>query len=187
MNHIWKNTAVHVSRHVLIPALALGATIGASSATAAIDDIFLRVDGIPGESKDAAHPDEIVVLGWSWGANGPTGAVGKKTGCPKPLAITKFVDKATTKLTEAAVQGSPIPSATLTLRKAGGDPKSAFLVLTLSDVLVTSSSSGAPTLNDVPTEEVTFVYGAIKVVYTPQNPDGSAGTATSAALPASCP
>ena len=32
-------------------------------------DFFLKIDGIPGESTDAKHKDEIDVLSWSWGAN----------------------------------------------------------------------------------------------------------------------
>ena len=30
-------------------------------------DYFLKVEGIPGESLDAKHKDEIDVLGFSWG------------------------------------------------------------------------------------------------------------------------
>jgi type VI secretion system secreted protein Hcp len=30
-------------------------------------DFFLKLDGIPGESKDKAHKGEIDVLAWSWG------------------------------------------------------------------------------------------------------------------------
>jgi type VI secretion system secreted protein Hcp len=31
--------------------------------------IFLKIDGVPGESQDAKHKDEIDVLAWSWGLN----------------------------------------------------------------------------------------------------------------------
>jgi type VI secretion system secreted protein Hcp len=30
-------------------------------------DYFLKIDGIPGESTDSKHKDEIDVLSWSWG------------------------------------------------------------------------------------------------------------------------
>ena len=30
-------------------------------------DIFLKLDGIKGESQDHKHKDEIDVLAWSWG------------------------------------------------------------------------------------------------------------------------
>lgn len=29
-------------------------------------DIFIKIDGIAGESQDATHPDEIEVLTWGW-------------------------------------------------------------------------------------------------------------------------
>ncbi len=29
-------------------------------------DVFIKIDGIAGESQDSTHPDEIEVLGWSW-------------------------------------------------------------------------------------------------------------------------
>ena len=32
-------------------------------------DYFLKVDGIPGESADAKHKDEIDVLAFSWGVS----------------------------------------------------------------------------------------------------------------------
>jgi type VI protein secretion system component Hcp len=40
-----------------------------------VGDMFLSVKGaksgpIKGESQDTAHPDEIEVLGWSWGMQG---------------------------------------------------------------------------------------------------------------------
>nr|WP_265183124.1 MULTISPECIES: type VI secretion system tube protein Hcp [Burkholderia] len=32
-------------------------------------DIFLKLTGIRGESRDASHPDEIEVLAWDWSAD----------------------------------------------------------------------------------------------------------------------
>jgi type VI secretion system secreted protein Hcp len=29
-------------------------------------DMFIKIDDIKGESKDAKHKDEIDVLGWNW-------------------------------------------------------------------------------------------------------------------------
>jgi type VI secretion system secreted protein Hcp len=47
-------------------------------------DYFLKVEGIPGESLDARHKDEIDVLGFDWGVSqegrtrtGSDGASGK--------------------------------------------------------------------------------------------------------------
>jgi type VI secretion system secreted protein Hcp len=35
---------------------------------------FLKIDGIPGESLDSKHKDEIDVLSWSWGETQPAPA-----------------------------------------------------------------------------------------------------------------
>ncbi|MBC8838373.1 type VI secretion system tube protein Hcp, partial [Escherichia coli] len=32
-------------------------------------DIFLKLTGIRGESRDAFHPDEMDVLAWDWSAD----------------------------------------------------------------------------------------------------------------------
>src|SRR5687768_3555210 len=67
------------------------------SAQAAID-IFLNLHNVPGESKDAAHKDQIDVLAWSWGMSNPVIAGGGGTGGGKvsiqDISITKYFDKA---------------------------------------------------------------------------------------------
>ena len=39
----------------------------ASSTPALASDIFLKIDGVKGESQVKGHKDEIEVLSWSWG------------------------------------------------------------------------------------------------------------------------
>src|SRR5919197_1518553 len=61
-------------------------------------DMFLHVDGIKGESRDAQHKDDIDVLAWSWGAsNSGSAHMGGGGGSGKvnvqDLSITKYVDK----------------------------------------------------------------------------------------------
>lgn len=43
-------------------------------------DMFLKIDGIPGESTDARHRDEIDVLSYNWGESQPPTA--SSTGAP---------------------------------------------------------------------------------------------------------
>ncbi len=61
-------------------------------------DIFLKLDGIKGESQDNKYKDEIDVLAWSWGAaqSGTThGGSGSGSGkvSVQDLSITKYIDK----------------------------------------------------------------------------------------------
>ena len=59
-------------------------------------DIFLKVDGIKGESTDVNHKDEIEVLSWSWGVTqtpGSSAGSGASSGKPNisELVVGKLV------------------------------------------------------------------------------------------------
>ena len=46
-------------------------------------DMFLKLDGINGESKDEKHAKEIDLLAFSWGASQPTHAHGSAAAWPQ--------------------------------------------------------------------------------------------------------
>jgi type VI secretion system secreted protein Hcp len=144
-------------------------------------DMFLKLEGkgLEGESKDHAHGGEIDVLAWSWGAsNSGTAHVGGGAGAGKvnvqDLSFTKFIDKSSTELMLSCCNGKHIPSATLTVRKAGEKPLE-YLIITMQDVLVTSVSTGGSGGEDRLTENVTLNFSKVKVNYTEQTEKGGAG------------
>ncbi|HYZ71955.1 MAG TPA: type VI secretion system tube protein Hcp, partial [Chthoniobacterales bacterium] len=66
-------------------------------------DMFLKINGVDGESKDKAHSKQIDVLAWSWGlSNTGSAHVGGGAGSGKvnvqDISITKWVDSASPKL-----------------------------------------------------------------------------------------
>jgi type VI secretion system secreted protein Hcp len=184
-----KSTTAGVGHHLLVGALAAAATVGATNAVAAVD-IFLKIADIKGESKDSKHSGEIDLLTWSWGVNGPTVPDKQKAlaqpACAEPLSVTKFVDRATPPLVTSAALNTTIPSATLTVRKAGETPIE-FLVLNLAGVTVKSLATGGSTGEDRLTENVSLGFTSATITYTPQKADGSADTPVSATAPGSCP
>lgn len=188
MDDTKNRSIVRVGHHLLVGALAAAATVGATSAVAATD-MFLKIGDIKGESTDAKHLNEIDVLAWSWGVNGPI-AGGQKGGaqpaCAQTLSLTKFVDKATPPLIMNAALNTTIPSATLTVRKAGATPIE-YLVLNLAGVTVRGESTGGSSGEDRLTENVSLGFTSVTITYTPQNPDGTAGLPVSASTPGSCP
>lgn len=139
-------------------------------------DLFLNVDGIPGESADAKHKGEINVESFNFGAtNEGRTATGGGGGAGKvhfhDVTIGKFVDKASPKLMEHCATGKHIKKAVLTARKAGGDQME-YLKITMEDVLISSYQIGAG--NDtVPIEQISLAYSKIVHDYTPQKADGS--------------
>jgi type VI secretion system secreted protein Hcp len=180
-------SSARVGHHLMVGAFAAAATVGAT--TVAASDLFLKIGDIKGETADKNHPNEIEVLSWSWGVSGPTAGDTKKAGqpaCGQPLSVSKYVDKATPPLVTNAVLNTTIPSAKLTVRKAGATPIE-FLVVDFAGVTVKELRNGGSINADRMSENLTLGFASATITYTPQNPDGSAGTPVSATTPASCP
>jgi type VI secretion system secreted protein Hcp len=157
-------------------------------------DYFLKLDGVPGESQDKTHKDEIAVLHWSIGAAQPSvassGGTGGGAGKVKfqDFHITKLVDKASPKLMVACASGQHFTNLLFTARRAGGT-QADYWTMKLQNVLVSSyetnsgfdgSSGGAVASGDkygMPVESVSFNFGKIDITYNTQNPDGTKGAA----------
>jgi len=142
-------------------------------------DMFMKVKGIEGESKDKAHKNEIDILAWSWGlSNSGSAHMGGGLGAGKAnfqdLSFTKYIDKSTPDLQLACATGKHIDECVLTVRKAGDQPLE-YLIITMTDVLVTSVSTGGSGGEDRLTENCTFNFAKVKVQYAEQKKDGSAG------------
>jgi type VI secretion system secreted protein Hcp len=140
-------------------------------------DIFAKIGNIKGESLDSKHKDEIEVLSWSWGVahaatlrGGSGGARGKATF--SDFNFTHHIDKASPVLLKACATGQHLKDATITVRKAGKGQQE-FLILKMTDVLITSvNPSGA---GDAPAtaEHVALQFAKVDLEYKPQKADGS--------------
>jgi type VI secretion system secreted protein Hcp len=142
-------------------------------------DQFMKIDSLKGESRDKAHAGEIDVLAWSWGlSNSGSAHVGGGAGAGKvnvqDLSFTKYVDKSSPDLLLAACNGKHYKSALLTVRKAGEKPLE-YLKITMTEVLITSVSTGGSGGEDRLTENVTLNFAQVKVDYIEQTKEGGAG------------
>jgi type VI secretion system secreted protein Hcp len=144
-------------------------------------DMFLKIATVDGESRDSKHSKEIDVLAWSWGmSNSGSAHVGGGAGAGKvnvqDISVTKYVDSASPKLMKACADGSHFDEATLTVRKAGGTPVE-YIKIKMSEVFVTSLSTGGSGGEDRLTENLSLNFAKVNVDYTPQDAKGAAGTA----------
>jgi type VI secretion system secreted protein Hcp len=139
-------------------------------------DMFLKLDGIKGESADHKHKDEIHIESFSWGlsqtgahATGGGGGAGKVN--VHDISITKFVDKSSPVLMLACCNGKHIKEGLITVRKAGEKPLE-YLKIKLQDILV-SGTQHAGHGGDLLTENLTLNFAKFKVEYMEQKADGS--------------
>jgi type VI secretion system secreted protein Hcp len=141
-------------------------------------DMFLDIDGIPGEAMDSKYKDKIIVNGFSFGVSqSGSFAVGSGGGAGKAdfttLHISKGSDASSHLLFLNCANGSHIKQATLILRKAGGEQRD-FMKVLMTDLLVSNFSVAGSENSDVmPREEVSFSFSSIKFSYAKQKQDGS--------------
>jgi type VI secretion system secreted protein Hcp len=141
-------------------------------------DVFLKVDGVEGESSDAKHKNEIEVLSFSWGVSqaitGTVSSAGTFSGqrCDmSPLVIQKLFDKASPKAAQACAAGDHFASAVLTLCRAGGD-KQPYMEYKMTDVMISSVQVGGTGEGGLPTESISLNYSKMEMTYTKIGTDG---------------
>ena len=142
-------------------------------------DMFLKIEGIEGESQDSKHKNEIDLQSWSWGASQQaTGHTGGGSGTGRAsfqdISFTKFMDKSSPKLLQHLSNGKHIGKAFLVVRKAGEDPLE-YLKMELTDIIVTSyQTSGAAGGGELLMENITLNFSKYKFEYTLQDAKGKA-------------
>jgi type VI secretion system secreted protein Hcp len=142
------------------------------------NDIFIKIDGILGESEDAAHPGEIQVANWGWKMSQQSSMMSGSGGGPAKATVEDLVffhkvDRASPNLMSYCLTGKHISKAVLTMRKAGGIPLD-FLRITMSDVIITGVEMSASY------EQVRMSFASVRQEYLLQDAQGgSRGAVTS--------
>jgi len=143
-------------------------------------DYFLKIDGIPGESPDSKHKDEIQLEAWNWGetqsgshAQGGGGGSGKVS--MQDFTFTMRVNKSSPKLFLACATGKHIKEALLTCREAGGKQQE-YLKIKFTDLLISSYQTGGSGGEVKPLETITFNFTRIDQTYAPQDNKGGLGS-----------
>ncbi|HEY0894316.1 Hcp family type VI secretion system effector [Cellvibrio sp.] len=155
------------------------------SAHESLQDFFIKIEGIAGESKDSNHSGQIDVLSWGYAVNqsssantGGGGGVGKAHF--SELVFTHYIDKATPNLMKYCASGKHIPSIELSCCKVG-DGQQEYMKVTLNDVLITHVRPTGDASSPRVMEEVGISYSKIKVEVKEQNSNGSLGAAVTGA------
>jgi type VI secretion system secreted protein Hcp len=142
-------------------------------------DVFLKIEGVDGESQDSKHKDQMDIYSYSWGlsqsgtmhAQGGGGA-GKANF--QDMSISMPISKASAVLALACATGKHFPEAKLTCRKAG-DAQYDYLTYTMTDVIISSYQTGGS--SEVPVDSVSLNFAKIVSEYFQQDAKGEVSKA----------
>ena len=146
-------------------------------------ELFLKLDGFPGESTDAKHKGEIELLSYDWGVEqaGQSGHAGGGMGAGKAtfrdFSFQMGVNQASPALFLACAGGKHIPEATLSVRRPGERPLD-YLTVRFRDVVITAFEQASG--DEEPVERVAFEFANIEFSYTAQDARGGAGAVSKA-------
>jgi type VI secretion system secreted protein Hcp len=139
-------------------------------------DLFLKIDGISGESQDSKHKGEIDLQSFSWGEtseSGPAPGAGAGKVAMQDFHFVARVNKASPQLFLSCATGKHIKQAVLTARRAGKEQKE-FLLFKFSDLLISSYQiGGAEEGGETPTDQISFNFSRIDFEYRAQKADGT--------------
>lgn len=149
-------------------------------------DAFLTFDTgtttpVQGESLDPAFKNAIELESFTFGTENTlsllsaTGGAGAGKTRFDDMQITKLSDTASPILFQMLTTGQHFKTATLSIRKSGGQakPGAAYERFTFYMVFVTKISVAGRSGDDMPTETVVLTYGALKWEYSRQDPAGT--------------
>ncbi|MBP2170818.1 type VI secretion system secreted protein Hcp [Erwinia toletana] len=142
-------------------------------------DMFLKVEGIEGESQNANHKKWIDVYSFSWSAQQPGNmAVGGGGGAGKvnfgDLSVQALIDKTTPTLLQYCSAGKHLPKVQLSVCKAGGQEVE-YTLITLEDVLVTHTDFIGVKHGSTLGMEYSFQAAKVSTEYWEQSDKGNRG------------
>jgi type VI secretion system secreted protein Hcp len=157
--------------------------IGNANTGQGTNDVFLKLDGIEGESTDPKHKGEIEIrdfdfVEWQQGSSGSGGGSGASRPTFEVITVRCPASKAGPKLLLACAKGLRIGSAIFSFRKSGGGQQD-YMTWKLTDVAVNVYSQAIEEYSDgslAISDGFRLDYAKIEVTYKPQNPDGSLGS-----------
>jgi len=153
-------------------------------------DMFLKLEGIHGESLDAVHHGGIEIVEFNWGlTNAASYALTQQEAANNAkvdsVTVTKYFDKSSVWLAKFCATGHHIPEGKIICRKNTGQKnerdahtKLDYLVVVLKKVMVTNikwagkeATAGAVGA----AETITLSFSQFKLHYTEQTSEGQKG------------
>ena len=139
---------------------------------------YLKIPGIPGESRRADHEGEIDIHAVQFVNHANVSRTsGRSSGAvdASPILIGKMLDSSTPYLMQANFESRRFNEVVISLRKDSGDAHLDYLTITLENVRISSFEANYGDENGFDSEIVALHYESIKVIYVEQEDDHSRG------------
>jgi type VI secretion system secreted protein Hcp len=141
-------------------------------------DMFLKLDGVDGESIDKEYAKCIDILSWTWGMSqtgtthhGSGGGAGKVA--VQDITITKYVDKSSLQLTSNSCSGKHIDKGSIYVRKAGGDKPLTYIEIDMTEIIISSVAIAGTQSDDRIMETISLNFSKFAYTYYIQKDDGT--------------
>ena len=149
-------------------------------------DMFIKFDGVNGESTDDTHKQECELFSFSFGASNAANITSATTGAAaagrvsiQDFSISKRIDDASSTIFNKMAVGDHFATATVTIRKPSGQAPLEFLIYKFSECYITSYSISGSDGGGNPIESVSFASKKVTFQYTSQEESGGSGGTTS--------
>ncbi|MBO1114010.1 type VI secretion system tube protein TssD [Bordetella petrii] len=142
-------------------------------------DMFMKIDGANGESKDSNHKNWSDIVSFSWGATQPGnmasgGGLGAGKASFNDLHVVARIDKAAPAVMKHCASGKHLGKVELSVCKAGGQQVE-YTKITLEDVLVSSVQLSGELNSESVVVNYAFQAAKIKQQYWEQTEQGGKG------------
>jgi|SRR5215831_1839920 len=131
-------------------------------------NMFLKIEGIKGESTDSKHKGDIQIDSFQWGVgrgiSSATGGAGAGKTTIQTFKIVKSVDKSSPLLLAAAASGKHYKEADLFFARKAGGKQVDYLEIKMENVLISSIQAGGSS-NNRPQESISFNFAKVEEIY----------------------
>ena len=143
-------------------------------------NIYLKLDGVDGESVDEGHKDWIELESWTWkvanDASFATGQGGQATqGHVDKISIDKICDLSSVTLFKNCTTGKHIKNGRIECLKLDGETRVTYLSVDLTDIMVAKVDWSGRGEEAVLHEAVEIEFAEFNKTYTLQQDAGSPG------------
>lgn len=144
---------------------------------------YLEIAEIPGESLRAEHEGQIDVHGAHWqiaqksGTSMGSGLTQARAEVGS-LTVHKWYDAASAYLAHSSMRGTSFPEMIFYARKDSGEAHLDYLTITMTNCIISGyemENDGSDSDIQMISERVSIAFEKVKILYTVQAEDGSAG------------